>query len=852
MQSDANQQPLLLSALTPRERDILQLMADDLSNAEIAERLVMTAGTVKWYVKQIYSKLDVHTRDEAIARAADLKLTTQPQLALSTPSNLPAPTTSLVGREQEIAAVYQLLLRDDVRLLTLVGTAGIGKTRLSIEAAAMLLGDFPDGVYFVSLAPLSAPSLVANAIAQTLDVQETGGQNIEEMLKSYLREKRLLLVLDNFEHLLPAAPLVSELLKATPNLKVLATSREALRVYGEQEYPVPPLSQPDVNYGGDLSTLSEVEAVALFVKRAQAVKPDFELTPENASAVAEICIHLEGLPLAIELAAARVKRYNPEELLGRLNQRLNILTGGARDLPERQQTLRGAIAWSYDLLNEDEKRLFARLGVFVGGWSLEAMEAVASCVSPLQIDTYDGLESLLNKSLVRQIERITGEPRFIMLETLREYALEKLAERGEDETIRRAHAEYFLSLAGHLCTLLRTAEEFRAFQAFETDYANIRTAWLCAVQHCDEDLLGLATEDISRFYADWGRLQDGVALYEAALDAIGDSRSLTAADLMDGYGNIITQFANAFDVGETYARRALEIYDQLGRDDRKASPLTGIARARSWFGDPNEAERLLLEALKIAKTTTFRHADRTMLNIAVTAAERKDHDRAREMLETLRDSLTQRGIHSQLSWVLVNLFSLAVEENDLVAAKNLAQELLDNASAIRQYRFIAYASTHLSLIAFIERDYDLAGEYAKQALDPARRSGKEQYVAESEVMLSVLAAMKGDARTARQYFQSALRRMEHMPYYSTPVAFLAAPYVVFAAGEPERALEYVSFIINHPRTKEFAYLMVNPLRTALETQLSAEAYEAAWERGKTVDLEAAIAYTLSEGNEPTT
>src|SRR5690606_24169309 len=233
-------------------------------------------------------------------------------------------------------------------------------------------------------------------------------------------------------------------------------------------------------------------------------------------------------------------------------------------------------------------------------------------------------------------------------------------------------------------------------------------------------------------------------------------------------------------------------------------------------------------------------------------AERKDHDRAREMLETLRDSLTQRGIHSQLSWVLVNLFSLAVEENDLVAAKNLAQELLDNASAIRQYRFIAYASTHLSLIAFIERDYDLAGEYAKQALDPARRSGKEQYVAESEVMLSVLAAMKGDARTARQYFQSALRRMEHMPYYSTPVAFLAAPYVVFAAGEPERALEYVSFIINHPRTKEFAYLMVNPLRTALETQLSAEAYEAAWERGKTVDLEAAIAYTLSEGNEPTT
>src|SRR5829696_9145885 len=362
-------------------------------------------------------------------------------------NNLPVQPTPLVGREREVSEVAERVRSEEVRLLTLIGPGGTGKTRLGLQAAADLLEEFSDGVFFVALATITEPELVASTIARALGVKESAEQSLMESLKNYLRDRRLLLVLDNFEQVLRGAPLVGELMGACPKLKVLATSRISLRLYGEQEYLVPPLALPDPRVMLPLEVLTHYEAVKLFGQRVRAVKSDFEVTTENAPAVAEICARLDGLPLAIELAAARVKVLTPQKMLDRLSDRLKLLTGGARDLPERQRTLRATMEWSHALLEEGERALFARLSVFAGGRTLEAIEAVCNADGTLPIDVLDGVESLVDKSLLREEEGVGGEPRFVMLETVHEYTREKLEESGEAEELRRRHAQYFLALA---------------------------------------------------------------------------------------------------------------------------------------------------------------------------------------------------------------------------------------------------------------------------------------------------------------------------------------------------------------------------------------------------------------------
>jgi predicted ATPase/DNA-binding CsgD family transcriptional regulator len=379
----------LLEPLTEREVDVLRLLAEGLSNREIAQRLVIAPETVKWYNKQIYSKLNVHSREQAVARSrlAGL-LATQP--AVSEPAdlnhNLPTQITSFVGRQREIAAVKQLLLTS--RLLTLRGPPGTGKTRLAVQVARHILDLYQDGVFFFDLAPINDPQLVLSAIAQEFDLKEAQSQPLIDTLIHHLVDKQMLVILDNFEQVIEAASLVSDLLTACPGLKILVTSREPLRVYGEQEYPVPPLAVPDPSRPEPLQKLSQYEAVELFSQRARAVKPDFTLTEGNASSVSEICARLDGLPLAIELAAARSKLLSPENMCVHLVSRLKTLTGGARDLPLRQQTLRAAIDWSYELLDEDEQRLIKRLSVFQGGRTLDAVETI--CGSDLSLPILDG------------------------------------------------------------------------------------------------------------------------------------------------------------------------------------------------------------------------------------------------------------------------------------------------------------------------------------------------------------------------------------------------------------------------------------------------------------------------------
>ena len=322
-----------------------------------------------------------------------------------------------------------------MRLLTLTGPGGAGKTRLGLQAAAELVEDFPQGVFFVALAPIADPELVVPTIAQTLGLRESGAVRSPRASRTSSPRRRLLLVLDNFEHLVEAAPALAELLAAAPQLKLLVTSRIPLRLSGEHEYPVPPLDLPDPAHLPEIASLSQYEAVALFIERARAVKADFAVTNANAPAVAEICVRLDGLPLAIELAAARAKLLSPQALLARLEQSLDLLTGGPRDLPARQQTLRATIDWSYDLLGPDEQTLFARLAVFAGGCTLAAAEAVCGGDGLLT-----GLSTLVDNNMLRQEEQPDGEPRFTMLETIRAYALERLEPSGEADEIRRRHA----------------------------------------------------------------------------------------------------------------------------------------------------------------------------------------------------------------------------------------------------------------------------------------------------------------------------------------------------------------------------------------------------------------------------
>ena len=392
------------------------------------------------------------TRDLArdLATVRDLRIDASTRHDVPHPSNMPVARTAFIGREREVANLRQLLSRKEVRLVTLTGPGGIGKTRLALHVVDEMSEGFAGGVCFVSLSAVSRNESVTAAMAQAMGLREVHGQSLRESFRDYVSglTQPLLLLLDNFEHLLSAGSEVAELLTLSPNLKVLVTSQALLHIYGEHEFPVPPLAGPDPrSVPVAPEALSRFPAVALFLERAKAVKSDFTITKENAVAIAGICGRLDGLPLAIELAASRIKLLSPSEMWTRLESSLSLLSGGARDLPLRQQTLRATVDWSCSLLNASEQSLFRRLSVFVGGCTLEAVEAVCDTKCDLGLDVLDGMASMVDKSLTQQVEQPGAETRFLMLSTIREYAVERLAESGEDSATRRAHAAYYLVLA---------------------------------------------------------------------------------------------------------------------------------------------------------------------------------------------------------------------------------------------------------------------------------------------------------------------------------------------------------------------------------------------------------------------
>lgn len=593
------------------------------------------------------------------------------------PTNLPVQATPLIGRGRELAAVVELVKRPAVRLVTLHGPGGCGKTRLALQAAAELVDDFPDGVYLVGLESVEDPGLVVPTIAQTLGVNETGAHGVDDALRRALGDRTVLLVLDNFEHLLPAAPRLSDLL-ATTDLHLVVTSRAALRLSGEYEWPVPPLSHDD--------------AVALFSSRAQV-----SVTDENVGPIGEICRRLDGLPLAIELAAARVKLLSPRALQGRLGRRLQLLTGGARDLPERQQTLRATIDWSYELLEPTEQRLLGRLAVFANGCTLEAAEQVCDA-------SLDDLASLVDKSLLGRDDD-GDELRFVLLETIREYAFERLRELGEVDEVRRRHAEHYLSFAELARDELRGAGQARWLASLDKEHPNLRAATEYVRRAGDKEVELRFVSALWFFWIVHGHLTEATAAVDRALEGSTSQPVPLRADALKAGA------ALAHRMGDTrraklYAKESIDLYRELGDLGGEASALTTLGGVALVEGDGTRARQLYEQALDLARTLDdpFRLAS-ALGNLGYLLLMEGDNDRAAHLFEeglmVFRRLSSEEGVaRSEL-----NLAFVAWQRSTFKESEALMKDALRRFGSIGSREGIAYCIEGLAAVAVSGSDY---------------------------------------------------------------------------------------------------------------------------------------------------
>lgn len=807
-------------------------------------------------------------------------------------TNLPPQITTLIGREREAIEVCTLLRHSAVRLMTFTGPGGTGKTRFALHVATALHDHFPDGVYFVALAPISDPALVAATIAQTLAVQEVSNQNLLERLKTFLRDKALLLLLDNFEQVLSAAPLVAELLVAAPLLKILVTSRAVLHLSGEYEFVVPPLQLPDTRNLPPLEQLTQYEAVRLFIERARTVNPGFVVTSENAPAVAEICHRLDGLPLAIELAAVRSKLFSPHALLGRLGSRLELLKGGSQDRPARQRTLRSAIDWSYSLLEAAEPVVFARLAVFVGGCSIEAAEAViageaGAASNPIPVAVLDLLASLVDKSLLRCTDGPGGEPRFVMLETIREYALERLNERGELHALQQRHAHYYLSLVQAAEPELVGSWQVAWLERLEADIDNLRAALHWGAEQGDNELTaqiasclwlfwlrrghlsegwrwhktilerraGLSPALQARLLRGAGRLADYLGDHSTATDLLTESLALArqvndhdlASQALNNLGTLATS-RNDYHYAQQLHEESYLLHQKLGNQRGMAISLNNLGIAFAYQHQKARAQELITQSLGLWRQVgDIWGVAAALNNLGVLAMERGNYTAARAYHEeslAIRHSLGDRwGIGNSFH----NMSDLALNLGNIAEATALCAESLALNRELGSKEYVAECLSTWGRLALWQDDIAGADSAFREMLALSQDLGDKRLIAEALYGLSEVAACQHEHEQALHLLnESTALRQEMNEQGSLAYALESYARLALAQQQPYQAMRFSGAAqalrtaideplppLERPRYEQ----LLDTLRAQLDTDTLARA----WEQGQALPLETLIA-----------
>lgn len=648
------------------------------------------------------------TRPEAVYQLLhpDLPVDFPPLKSLDIhPHNLPLEPTPLIGRERELESVQKMMIDAGVRVVTLTGPGGMGKTRLGLQVAAEMIEFFKDGAFFVDLAPVRDPELLISSIAQTLRIKETGGRFLLDTLKDYLRGKHMLLLLDNFEQIMKAELQVVQLLTSCGGLKILVTSREPLHVRGEKIFAVPSLSLPERidKKLPSIEKLTQYEAVRLFIERAAALKQDFTITNNNAPAVAEICVRLEGIPLAIELAAARIVLLSPQAILKRLDNRLNLLTVGAHDLPARQQTLRATIDWSYELLDEKCRLFFRILSVFAGGFTIETAEAVCSGNRESNMDVLNGISSLIEKSLLFQEEAGEGEPRCYMLETLREYGLERLEQSGDADSIKKRHADYFCEIAREAWTCFDGPRIKQCLDRLEADHDNLREAmrW-CELSEKTEMLLTFGNY-LWRFWQLRGFLTEGQVRLESMSHIPGVSASSMGAGLM-GAG-ALARDRGEYEAALKLLKAALSMYKNDGKAEKaQVYHELGWTYYRMELLDESRRQFMLGEAAISDNSGPLLHG---MMEFGLGSVDwrEKKWEQAIKRLIACHGVFSKRKAYRLMAQVLNTLGVIARYREDPVKAKGYYEKAVKICELIGDNNYLRNLYNNLGDVHFLMHDY---------------------------------------------------------------------------------------------------------------------------------------------------